>query len=168
MDTTVVDSYKRQSDIWTQQWAQTTKPKTARVAVRLHEALLSRRVGAVASPVITGAGRRQVHVYRQPVEEVNHSGCARSAFEGKSSGIELACMQSRTGQRWRSWDYHMVGFAKKAGDEASTVNSSLGGTGRPENAQQARKILVSAREDLHAKKKARTSLLLCAPVRGGC
>ena len=118
-----------------------TKPKRARKTVRLHEASLSRGAGAVASPVITCAESRQVHVYRQPVEEVNHSGCARSAFEGKSLGIELACMQSRTGQRWRSWDHHMVGFAKKAGDEASTVNSSLGGTGQTgDRAKLARRI----------------------------
>ena len=39
---------------------------------------------------------RQVHVYRQPVEEVNHSGPARSAFEGKSLGVERSAFEGKS------------------------------------------------------------------------
>ena len=82
--------------------------KKARRTVRLHEASLSRGAGAVASPVMTCAECRQVHVYRQPVEEVNHSGFAHSAFEGKSLGVELACMLGLGDPRWRHWCLHRV------------------------------------------------------------
>ena len=79
------------------------------------------RAGGTGTPTYACCAKsRQVHVYRQPVEEVNHSGSANSAFEGKSSGVEcsafegkslgveLACMLGLGDPRWRHWCLHRV------------------------------------------------------------
>ena len=66
--------------------------RVRRLGFRLHGGSFPPGDGVVAIPVETCTKSRQVHVYRQAGEEVNHSWLAHSAFEDQSSGAELACM----------------------------------------------------------------------------